>query len=92
MAIRLIIEGTVQGVGFRYALANEATNLGLTGWVRNRHDGTVEACLKGSLHEVEALVAWSRHGPPGAHVTNVTRFDADDGELSGGGFHIAATY
>ena len=91
MAIRLIIEGSVQGVGFRYALAREANAQGLAGWVCNRRDGTVEACVKGSQQEVEALVAWAHHGPPGAHVTRVTRAEADDGEISGSGFDIAAT-
>jgi acylphosphatase len=91
MAIRLIIEGTVQGVGFRHALATEATALGLDGWVCNRRDGTVEACLRGPQQKVEALAAWSRHGPPGARVTGITRTDADDGEIAGTGFQIAAT-
>ncbi|GGX73294.1 acylphosphatase [Massilia dura] len=91
MATRLIIEGTVQGVGFRQALKAEANALGLAGWVCNRRDGTVEACLRGAQDDVEALVAWSRHGPPGARVTGVTRFDADDTEIGGSGFHIAGT-
>jgi acylphosphatase len=91
MATRLIIEGTVQGVGFRYALAAEANALGLAGWVCNRRDGTVEACIKGPARDVETLVAWARHGPPGARVTGVTRSEADDGDIAGSGFHIAAT-
>jgi acylphosphatase len=91
MATRLIIEGTVQGVGFRYALAAEATALGLDGWVCNRRDGTVEACLRGPQQKVEALAAWSRHGPTGARVTGVTRSVADDAEIAGSGFHITAT-
>ncbi|QGZ40385.1 acylphosphatase [Pseudoduganella flava] len=91
MATRLIIEGTVQGVGFRYAMAAQATALGLTGWVCNRHDGNVEACFSGPQRDVEALVAWARHGPPGARVTGVTRSAADDAEAAGTGFHIVAT-
>ena len=91
MATRLIIEGTVQGVGFRYALAAEANALGLAGWVCNRRDGTVEARVKGPQEDVEALVEWAHHGPPGAHVTNVTRTEADDGDIAGSGFAIAAT-
>jgi len=91
MAIRLIIEGTVQGVGFRQALAQEATAMGIDGWVRNRKNGTVEACLRGPLHDVEALVAWSRHGPPGARVTGVTRSEAGDADIAGTGFHVAGT-
>ncbi|WP_338768823.1 acylphosphatase [Massilia sp. METH4] len=91
MPVRLIIEGTVQGVGFRHALATQAGALGLAGWVCNRRDGTVEACLKGPQQEVEALVTWAHHGPPGAHVTRVTRTEADDADITGTGFHIAST-
>ena len=61
----------MQGVGFRYYLAREARSCGVTGWVRNRHDGSVEAMLQGSREAVDALVEWSRHGPPSARVTDV---------------------
>jgi len=71
IARRLIIAGRVQGVGFRYALADEARARSLGGWVRNRRDGTVEALLAGSEAEVESLIEWTRHGPPGARVTSV---------------------
>ena len=91
MATRLIIEGTVQGVGFRQALAREATAMGLDGWVRNRRNGTVEACLRGAPDDVEALAAWSRHGPPGARVTGVTRTEADEADITGTGFQVAGT-
>ena len=91
MATRLIIEGTVQGVGFRHALATQAAALGLAGWVCNRRNGTVEACLRGPQQDVEAMVAWSRHGPPGARVTGITRTAAGEEEVAGSGFHIAAT-
>jgi acylphosphatase len=65
------VSGRVQGVGFRYALCDEAERVGVTGWVRNRTDGTVEALLQGSEDAVDALVAWTRRGPPGARVTDV---------------------
>jgi acylphosphatase len=68
----LVIAGRVQGVGFRYALQAEATRLRLTGWVRNRRDGTVEAVVAGAAGAVEALVAWAHHGPPAARVSRVT--------------------
>jgi len=68
-ARRLTISGRVQGVGFRYALADEARARKLSGWVRNRRDGTVEALIAGPENEVEALIAWARRGPPGARVT-----------------------
>lgn len=72
IARRLTISGRVQGVGFRYALADEARARKLGGWVRNRRDGTVEAIVAGPESDVEALIAWARHGPPGARVTGVS--------------------
>lgn len=71
IARRVTISGRVQGVGFRYALADEARARKLGGWVRNRRDGTVEAMIAGPEAEVEALVAWARRGPPAARVTSV---------------------
>jgi acylphosphatase len=68
----LRIEGTVQGVGYRYALQREAGRLGLTGWVRNRRDGSVEALAQGSAEALDALAAWARRGPPAARVSGVT--------------------
>jgi acylphosphatase len=72
IARRVSISGRVQGVGFRYALADEARARQLGGWVRNRRDGTVEALLAGPEDEVEAVIVWARHGPPAARVTSVT--------------------
>ena len=71
MAKHLLISGRVQGVGFRYSMAEEAERLGVTGWVRNRRDGTVEAVVDGTADAVEALLAWTRRGPPSARVTDV---------------------
>jgi acylphosphatase len=68
----LRIGGRVQGVGFRYALADEARSRGLGGWVRNRCDGTVEALLSGAEEHIEAVIAWAHRGPPAARVTSVT--------------------
>lgn len=68
---RLTISGHVQGVGFRYALADEARARKLSGWVRNRRDGSVEAVLAGPEADVEAVIAWAHRGPPAAHVTAV---------------------
>jgi len=71
MAKHLVISGRVQGVGFRYSMSEEAERLGVTGWVRNRRDGTVEAVLDGATDAVDAVLAWARRGPRGASVTEV---------------------
>jgi acylphosphatase len=67
----LRIAGRVQGVGYRDALRREALANGVTGWVRNRRDGTVEAVLQGTPAAVEAVIAWARHGPPAARVNGI---------------------
>ncbi len=68
---RLLISGVVQGVGFRYGMAAQARLLGVTGWVRNRRDGRVEAMIAGDAAQIEAMLAWSRYGPAGAVVDAV---------------------
>ena len=73
----LRIRGRVQGVGFRMYMQREAQRHGVAGWVRNRHDGSVEAVVQGDADAVEAVIAWARHGPPSARVTNV---DVNDGD------------
>jgi acylphosphatase len=77
MAKHLIISGRVQGVGFRTAMCDEAERLGVTGWVRNRRDGTVEAVVDGDPAAVAAIIAWAKAGPPGARVTGVAVGDAE---------------
>jgi acylphosphatase len=67
----LIVHGRVQGVNFREAMRMEAQRLGVTGWVRNRHDGTVEAVLHGWPDNVIAMLDWTRRGPPGARVVQM---------------------
>ncbi|MDP1651514.1 MAG: acylphosphatase [Rhodocyclaceae bacterium] len=82
MAIRhLVIHGRVQGVGFRASLAWEAQQLGVTGWVRNRRDGTVETMICGHDESVAAMIAWARRGPPGARVDRV-EVELGSGEFS----------
>ena len=58
-------------MGFRDALQREARRLGVTGWVRNRVDGSVEAVLQGSPEAVEKIIVWARRGPPAALVAAV---------------------
>jgi acylphosphatase len=82
-AIRLRIEGRVQGVGYRAWLEREARSRGLRGWVRNRRDGSVEALLIGEADAVEAVIAACARGPRHASVTDVERSPAaDDGRSS----------
>jgi acylphosphatase len=69
--VRLRIHGHVQGVSFRYDARRRASALGLSGWVRNRPDGTVEAEAQGPDDAVEQFVAWSHTGPSLAEVTRV---------------------
>lgn len=80
VTIHVRIAGRVQGVGYRDALRAEALAKGVTGWVRNRRDGTVEAVLQGDRAAVEALIAWARRGPPAARVASVEEHAAQ-GEL-----------
>ena len=86
----LRIHGRVQGVGFRYSMLREAKRLGLSGWVRNRRDGSVEALVQGKADIVAAMVAWSKQGPPDAQVTEVSVANAD-GEPAVSGFEQWAT-
>jgi len=67
----LAISGRVQGVWFRESMRLEAERLGVTGWVRNGRDGTVEAIVQGEESAVVAVVAWSRKGPSAARVDDV---------------------
>ncbi|OGP85020.1 MAG: acylphosphatase [Deltaproteobacteria bacterium RBG_13_65_10] len=67
----VIISGQVQGVWFRGSTQAQAAARGVTGWVRNRPDGTVEAVVEGAEEAVRALVDWCRRGPSGACVEKV---------------------
>jgi acylphosphatase len=85
----LRIEGRVQGVGYRWWAVEQATTLGLAGWVRNRRDGTVEILAIGETQPLERLAEACRHGPPGAVVRAVEVYAAgDDGSE---GFEQRAT-
>ena len=82
--VRIEITGHVQGVGFRYAMRAEARRRGVSGWVRNRRDGSVEALLQGEADAVRALVDWAREGPPGARVAEVRTAPANEAALRQG--------
>ena len=82
IARRLLIEGRVQGVGFRWSLHAEAQALGLRGWVRNRSDGSVEALVQGAADAVQTLIAWAHQGPEAARVERVQVSPAAAEELA----------
>ncbi len=71
MATRLLITGMVQGVGYRQWMCREARRLGLTGWVRNLRDGSVEAVVDGAPQAVSRIIERARSGPPAARVSAV---------------------
>ena len=68
---RVVVHGHVQGVFFRVETRDRARSLGLAGWVRNAHDGSVEAVFEGEDERVESMVDWCRRGPSGARVDEV---------------------
>ena len=82
MVRHLHIFGQVQGVGFRYHFRQRAQRLGITGWVRNRRGGSVEAVIAGTPDAVESLLAWTRQGPPAARVERV-EVSAAEGTFAG---------
>ncbi|HIJ82767.1 MAG: acylphosphatase [Magnetococcales bacterium] len=67
----LIIHGRVQGVWYRASTQKQAAHLGVSGWVKNRPDGTVEVQVTGRPENVAALIDWCHQGPPGAHVERI---------------------
>jgi acylphosphatase len=84
---QLTIAGRVQGVGFRDWLATTARGLGLSGWVRNRSDGTVEALIAGDAHAVEICLRACQIGPRLAAVDQVTEIPATAPDLPGFAIH-----
>ena len=84
MTRRLRIHGRVQGVFYRGWSVETARTLGLRGWVRNRHDGSVEMLVQGDEAQVEAMLARCREGPPAARVERVEV--AEDSEEAPAGF------
>ena len=71
IARRAIVRGKVQGVWYRGWTVDQATELGLDGWVRNRLDGSVEWVASGPADKIEMLIERSRNGPPAARVDSV---------------------
>ncbi len=82
-ARRLLISGRVQGVGFRYGMVLAAQRLAISGWVRNRRAGQVEALIVGDSAAIAAMLAWAHCGPPGASIEHVAVEFAETSELPG---------
>ena len=73
--IRIVVFGLVQGVGFRYHTCQQALALGLTGYVKNLPDRTVEIVADGSDEQLQSLITWAEEGPPTAHVDRIEKQD-----------------
>jgi acylphosphatase len=74
---RVIVHGRVQGVFFRDTTRQRARSRGVSGWVRNNPDGTVEAAFEGESDDVEAMVRFCEQGPRGASVERIEVFEEE---------------
>jgi acylphosphatase len=88
-SVRVLIEGRVQGVGFRYWTKRVAGELALDGWVRNRRDGSVEALFSGLPDAVAEMLDRASEGPPSAAVTAVRI--VEEGADAPDGFDVLPT-
>lgn len=75
--VHVVVEGIVQGVGYRWSAQQAARRIGVAGWVRNRHDGGVEAEVEGTATQVDEMLAWMASGPRGAQVRASRVTDAE---------------
>jgi acylphosphatase len=81
---RVVVRGEVQGVFFRDSTKKEAESRGVSGWVRNRDDGAVEAVFEGPADAVDGMVEWCRTGPSRAEVEDMdVSLEADPDDLDG---------
>ena len=85
------VRGIVQGVGFRDGCMRHARALGITGWVRNRRDGSVEALLQGSPQQLARMCEWLRRGVPGARVEALDQAEVSPAPSRLAGFDILPT-
>lgn len=82
--VKVIIDGRVQGVNFRWYTQRRARELGLTGWIRNLTDGRVEALFEGEETAVEQALEWCKVGPPHAKVDTVAiLYEEPEGRFDG---------
>ena len=89
MVLHFLIQGRVQGVGFRWFVHREASELDLRGWVRNTEEGEVEVVASGSVEDLAKLRASLRRGPRGSRVDHLIEHYLDESEAEGlGSFRI----
>jgi acylphosphatase len=82
--VHVIVHGRVQGVYFRASARDRARQLSLSGWVRNRADGSVEIIAEGEKTQLEQFAVWCHGGPPGAVVTDINvEWQEATGEFTG---------
>jgi acylphosphatase len=86
-ALRLRVTGRVQGVSFRFWTREQAERVGVSGWVRNEPDGSVEAMIAGPEAAVDEMARLLGEGPPAASVSNVEAIE-EDPDMAGEGFRI----
>lgn len=91
MAKHMYIEGLVQGVGYRASFAAQARRLGVSGWVRNRLDGAVEAQIDGPDDAVSQLIEWAHRGPPSARVAHIVVTEASNADVTPGKMEVLPT-
>lgn len=81
--LQLVVRGRVQGVYFRASAQREARRLGVSGWVKNRNDGSVEILAEGEETAIRELYGWAQKGPSAARVERVeTRWRSYTGDHS----------
>jgi acylphosphatase len=83
MVLHFLIQGRVQGVGFRWFVHREASELNLRGWVRNTEEGEVEVVASGTLEDLAELRATLRRGPRGSRVDHLVERYLDESEAAG---------
>ncbi len=81
IAKRCVIFGHVQGVSYRASTCQKAREIGISGWVRNLSDGTVECLVQGSKDQVTEMTHWLRQGPVPSNVTDVQCYDEEPADL-----------
>jgi acylphosphatase len=80
IAKQIIVHGDVQGVSYRYFAKTEAKKLGLSGWAKNEHDGTVTVFIQGESDKVSKFIKWSQEGSPMAEVSDMIASEVQPSE------------